>query len=273
MRGRLDHLENLLDSLVLRMEEKNEAEDKAGSRLFQTLMEKENQDLKRRVLQLEEKLQNSNVQMDNVKITVSKLLSTNQQLMARISVLENNNEMSKKKDINITFGRSIKNSYKSNEFVNKTHKSSKEKRLLTDVSTPTPPFAVGIAFSAYVSRFETDIAKDYTIKFDSIVTNVGNHYNPYSGIFIAPQHGVYVFTWNLYGGYICSEMIVNSNPVAAMLSEGKGASNVRSTTGVVVVKINHGDVVFVRTHPTENHIGNLFSYSSWRSSFNGWKIN
>ncbi|XP_061196571.1 complement C1q subcomponent subunit B-like [Saccostrea echinata] len=157
----------------------------------------------------------------------------------------------------------------------KTHNSSNEKRLLTGVHTTKPPFADGVAFSAYVSTQETDISKDHTIKFDRIVTNVDNHYNPHSGIFTAPQHGVYVFTWNLYcyvGGYIYSQILVNSNAVGAMFTSGEGATAVRTTTGVVVVEVNQGDVVFVRTHPTESHLGNLYSLSIWRSSFNGWKI-
>ncbi|XP_062573423.1 multimerin-2-like [Saccostrea cucullata] len=305
---------------MLRMEDKNGAKDKAGSRierLFEARFKKENQDLKRKVLQLEENLHNSNAQMDNVKTIILELLSTNRELNARITALENSHDRyEKKKNINTMFGGSIKKStsatalskensdefsssssitkgqifleaqqnftmtetknqptiLKSNPFQNKTFK---EKRLLTGVHTTKPPFADGVAFSAFVSALETDISKDHTIKFDSIVTNIGNHYNPHSGIFTAPQHGAYVFTWNIYcnhDNYIYSQVVVNSNAVAAIYTSGKGATNVRTTTGVVVVEVNQGDVVFVRTHPTQAHSGNLYSGSSWRSSFNGWKI-
>lgn len=121
----------------------------------------------------------------------------------------------------------------------------------------------------------TEISKGSTIHFDTIVTNIGNHYNKHSGIFTAPQHGVYVFTWNIYcntGGYIFSQLVVNSNVVGAMFSSGEGASNIRNSTGIVVVEVNQGDIVFVRIHPTGNHSGNLNSNPDWRSSFNGWKL-
>eukprot|EP00105_Crassostrea_gigas_P018474 XP_011436614.1 PREDICTED: complement C1q-like protein 3 [Crassostrea gigas] len=153
--------------------------------------------------------------------------------------------------------------------------ASNEKRLLTGIQSTSTPFPDGAAFSAYVSVHETDISKDFTVHFDTIVTNIGHHYNKHTGAFTAPQHGVYVFTWNLYcntGGYIQSQLVVNSNVVGAMLTSAQGSSNIRSHTGIVVVEVNQGDVVFVRTHPTHIHIGNLYSDIDWRSSFNGWKL-
>lgn len=126
-----------------------------------------------------------------------------------------------------------------------------------------------------MSVYETDISKDLTIHFDTIVTNIGNHYNKHTAAFTAPQHGVYVFTWNLYcntGGYVYSQLVVNSNVVGAMFTDAEGASNIRSHTGIVVVEVNQGDVVFVRTHPTGGYFGNLMSTAAWRSSFNGWKL-
>lgn len=135
----------------------------------------------------------------------------------------------------------------------------------------------GVAFSAYVSAHETELSKGYTIHFDRIITNIGSHYNKYSGVFIAPQHGIYVFAWTLYchaEGYIFSELVVNSNVVGAMVSDGElqGATNIRTATGIVVVAISQGDDVYVRTHPTKDHRHNLYSDPAWRSSFNGWKV-
>ena len=141
-------------------------------------------------------------------------------------------------------------------------------------STITPSTG-GAAFSAYVSVHETDISKDHTIKFDTIVTNIGSHYNRHSGMFIAPEQGVYVFSWKLYctaGGYFYSQLVVNSNVVGAMYTSDQGANNIRTTTGVVVVQVNAGDVAYVRTHPTNTHLYNLYSDPDWRSSFSGWKV-
>ena len=133
----------------------------------------------------------------------------------------------------------------------------------------------GAAFSAYVSTYETELSKDHIIRFDTIVTNIGSHYNRHSGMFTAPEQGVFVFSWNLYchsGGYIYSQLVVNSNVGGAMFTSGEGATDIRSTTEVVVVQVNAGDVVYVRTHPTQSHSGNLYSHPDWRSSFSGWKV-
>ena len=134
----------------------------------------------------------------------------------------------------------------------------------------------GAAFSAYVSVHSTTISKDHTIKFDTTVTNFGNHYNAFSGIFTASQHGVYVFTWNLYcgenGGFIYSQLVVNSDVVGAIYTDAVGSDYVRTTTGVVVVEINNGDIVFVRVHPTRGSNFNLYSDPDWRSTFSGWKL-
>ena len=134
----------------------------------------------------------------------------------------------------------------------------------------------GAAFSAYVSVHSTTISKDHTIKFDTTVTNFGHHYNAFSGIFTASQHGVYVFTWNLYcgenGGFIYSQLVVNSDVVGAIYTDAVGSDYVRTTTGVVVVEINNGDIVFVRVHPTRGSNFNLYSDPDWRSTFSGWKL-
>ena len=146
---------------------------------------------------------------------------------------------------------------------------------VSGIQSTITPSTGGAAFSAYVSVLETDLSIDHTIKFDTIMTNIGSHYNRHSGMFTAPEQGVYVFSWNLYchsGGYIFSQLVVNSNVVGAMFTTAQGADNIRTTTGNMVVQVNAGDVVYVRTHPTQSHSGNLYSHPDWRSSFSGWKV-
>ncbi|XP_062588227.1 uncharacterized protein LOC134249885 [Saccostrea cucullata] len=154
---------------------------------------------------------------------------------------------------------------------------SAQKRLLTGIQPTSSPFPDVVAFSSYISTHETHLTEDHTIKFDKIVTNIGNHYNPHSGLFTAPQHGVYVFTWSLYcavDGYIFSHLVVNSNVVGAMFTTAQGATNYRATTWTVVVEVNKDDVVYIRTLPNGNsHSGSLYSGVNYRSSFNGWRLN
>ena len=146
---------------------------------------------------------------------------------------------------------------------------------ISGIKATRTQYTSGAAFSAYVSTYETELSKDHIIRFDTIVTNIGSHYNQHSGVFTAPEQGVYVFSWNLYcrsGGYIFSQLVVNSNVVGALFTSGEGDNALRTTTEIVVVQVNAGDVVYVRTHPTQNHLNNLYSHPDWRSSFSGWKV-
>ena len=126
-----------------------------------------------------------------------------------------------------------------------------------------------------MSHSETSVGFHQTFVFDNVVTNVGGNYNRHSGIFTSPSQGVYVFSWTLYcetGGYFYSEVVVNSNPVGALRCSAEGASNIRHVTGVVVVEVNQGDIVYIRTHPSNSNVGMVFSSSTFRSSFTGWRL-
>ena len=75
------------------------------------------------------------------------------------------------------------------------------------------------------------------------------------------------------GGYFYSEVVVNSDPVGALRCGAEGSNDIRHITGVVVLEVNQGDIVYIRTNPTSLNIGGVFSTSSiYRSSFTGWKL-
>ncbi|XP_056002058.1 uncharacterized protein LOC130049047 [Ostrea edulis] len=132
-----------------------------------------------------------------------------------------------------------------------------------------------VAFYSYLSHHETNPGHHQTIIFDHVVINVGGNYNHHSGIFNSPGNGVYTFSWTLYctdGGYFTTELVVNSNPVGGAYCDAQGANYIRHTLGVVVVEINPGDIVYVRTSPTDNMAGYIFSNLSARTTFSGWKL-
>ena len=126
-----------------------------------------------------------------------------------------------------------------------------------------------------MSHPETSVGHHQTFVFDQVVTNVGGNYNRHSGIFTSPSQGVYVFSWTLFcqtSGYFYSEVVVNSNPIGALRCSAEGATNMRHVTGVVVVEVNQGDIVYIRTHPTSSTTGGVLSSYVYRSSFTGWKL-
>ncbi|XP_063427001.1 uncharacterized protein LOC134710561 [Mytilus trossulus] len=133
-----------------------------------------------------------------------------------------------------------------------------------------------IAFDAYMPSNEQLPALNHILVFRSVQTNVGGHYNKFSGMFTVPENGIYVFTWTV----VCdihaqriTQIVVNAAVVGAAMCDAQGGSYFRTTTGLVVVEVNQGEVVFIRTHPT--HLGGKAIISApdfHRTTFSGWKL-
>lgn len=134
---------------------------------------------------------------------------------------------------------------------------------------------LNVAFFAYMNRDQKTPSSRHTLIFDIVRTNLGNHYNRFSGIFTAPHSGTYVFTWTAYciaGGHTSLQLVVNANVYISSYCNASGALWHRSVSGTVVAKINQGDVVFLRTHPTGSNKGNVVSSIFHRTAFAGWSL-
>ena len=69
--------------------------------------------------------------------------------------------------------------------------------------------------------------KDAIVVFETVIVNEGEHYDPYDGVFVAPQKGVYLFSWTVSGGgtkYIVAELVVEQTTIssAGELNSGGG---------------------------------------------------
>ncbi|CAC5371061.1 unnamed protein product [Mytilus coruscus] len=134
-----------------------------------------------------------------------------------------------------------------------------------------------IAFYAYMPSNEPLPALNHILVFRSVQTNVGGHYNKFSGVFTVPENGIYVFTWTVVcdsQGDRITQVVVNAAVVgAAMCDSHGGGTYYRTTTGLVVVEVNQGEVVFIRTHPV--YLGGKAIISApdfHRTTFSGWKL-
>jgi hypothetical protein len=134
-----------------------------------------------------------------------------------------------------------------------------------------------VAFYSYMSQSKVSPGKQQTIIFDMDITNLGGHYSRQAGIFISPDNGVYTFTWSIYcfdrdgHSWVSTELIVNSNPIAAAFCHGM-TGQYAQTSENVVVQMGQGDIVYLRTHPTHNIGGQIYSHPDAKSSFSGWKL-
>lgn len=143
-------------------------------------------------------------------------------------------------------------------------------RLLNIQPTKAP--AESVAFYAYFSSSSIPATSPhYILAFDKVITNVGNAYHPHMGTFIAPRSGLYVFTWTirLWGHrYHNTELLVDNNVVHVTYFNPANVVD-GSVTGIVVVHVDQGDDVLVRTGSQLN-VGDIGNDFNGRSSFAGW---
>lgn len=131
-----------------------------------------------------------------------------------------------------------------------------------------------VSFYAYLSiNAPASSATHYIIAFDKVVTNVGNAYQPHSGTFIVPGSGLFVFTWTIRQvgtRYHVTELLVDNNIVNVIYLNPANTID-GSVTGTVVVHVNQGDDVLVRTGSQYND-GDISSDGYSRSTFAGWNL-
>ncbi|XP_056016983.1 complement C1q-like protein 3 [Ostrea edulis] len=132
---------------------------------------------------------------------------------------------------------------------------------------------IATAFYAYLSNNIISPGGHHILTFDTVITNTRNVYHPTSGTFIVPRSGLYVFTWTIRmngQGSQSTELLVNSNVVGITFFHPGNVID-GSVSGTIVVHVNQGDDVLLRTSASI-HSGGILSDSNGRSWFAGWAL-
>jgi hypothetical protein len=82
-----------------------------------------------------------------------------------------------------------------------------------------------------------------------VIVNEGEHYDPYDGVFVAPQKGVYLFSWTVSGSgtkYIVTELVVEQNTISSA-GEQHGGGGFPSGSMTALCKMEKGDHAWIRT--------------------------
>jgi hypothetical protein len=128
-----------------------------------------------------------------------------------------------------------------------------------------------------MSKTEHHPSGHHTLIYDVAYTNVGGYYSPHTGAFTVPTYGVYVFTWNIYigdrsGNFAYTEIVVNSNAVCGSMTAAHSNNNAVTSPSTVVLELNQGDEVHIRTAAGNAVNGDIYSISGFRSTFSGWQL-
>ncbi|XDV25904.1 hypothetical protein PO909_029730 [Leuciscus waleckii] len=109
-----------------------------------------------------------------------------------------------------------------------------------------------IAFSAalmqsssgyYIGPFTTEITQTYR----NVFTNIGNAYNPITGIFTAPLKGAYMFRVSVFGdGPTAASVSIVKNGERVVAADAYQAKDRLGSSNGVVLILEVGDVVYVR---------------------------
>lgn len=113
-----------------------------------------------------------------------------------------------------------------------------------------------------------------TVVFESVILNIGGHYNYNDGVFVAPKKGVYLFSWTVSSGaskYIVTQLVVQ-NRIISNTGETDTDSFYHSASMTALCRMQKGNHAFIRTTTfgVENAI---YSYDQRpRSSFLGMLV-
>lgn len=144
--------------------------------------------------------------------------------------------------------------------------------ILCFILTGQNPSHPNIAFDAMLSHDYVHGDQQAVLKFDNVLTNVGNAYNPSTGIFTAPTDGTYLFNWSIRTGYLASivtKLMVNGKMVQATHTDSSldqaNQFDAHSSKTAILTLIE-GDKVYIENYPQR---GTIHSDDNGQSGFVG----
>ena len=126
-------------------------------------------------------------------------------------------------------------------------------------------------FYAVIRGKHLTLNKDAILVFETVIVNEGERYDPYDGVFVAPQKGVYLFSWTVSGystKYIVTELVVELNTISSA-GEYNGGGGYPSGSMTALCKMEPGDHAWIRTTgvSSDHHLYSQDNYP--QSSFLG----
>ncbi|KAK3105242.1 hypothetical protein FSP39_020626 [Pinctada imbricata] len=124
-----------------------------------------------------------------------------------------------------------------------------------------------IAFSAVTSS-SSSYSGSSDVKFSTIITNVGNGFSHSTGLFTAPNAGVYVFEWSIRsysGNNEYPGIYVNGKLMMVTHCYGY-SSYYNSCSKTITLNLQKQDGVSIRSYSGTMYVAGTYS------SFSGWML-
>ncbi|NWS70856.1 C1QL3 protein, partial [Crotophaga sulcirostris] len=146
---------------------------------------------------------------------------------------------------------------------------------------PGPPGAPGLSAAGAISAatystvpkiaFYAGLKRQHegyeVLKFDDVVTNLGNHYDPTTGKFTCSIPGIYFFTYHVLmrggdGTSMWADLCKNNQVRASAIAQDAD-QNYDYASNSVVLHLEPGDEVYIKLDGGKAHGGNNNKYSTF----------
>lgn len=129
-------------------------------------------------------------------------------------------------------------------------------------TTPAPVTTMNVAFFAQF----TTVLSGGRIVFNNMTVNLGNGYNPGTGVFRSPQSGLYMFAFGIssHGNSVQTYLTKNGRAVGvSAITDPKGITVDDSSTSFAVLRLDRDDEISVNRYSAQDPNSGFFA---------GWKI-
>ncbi|XP_070784617.1 uncharacterized protein [Enoplosus armatus] len=196
-----------------------------------------------------EELQRKNIvleaRMNTSENAVVDLKSENMVLEARMSSSENEVEELKRENADLL--ARVTASDNKNTVLEATMSSIEnemEALKRENADRPKVAFSVGLTDAGLVGPFDTDT----TLKFSKVFTNIGQAYNPITGIFTAPVRGAYYFRFTMWDNRKSSWMgasLYHNGKRMMWNSDYSDSVGYITVSNALVLQLEKGDVIYM----------------------------
>ena len=124
-----------------------------------------------------------------------------------------------------------------------------------------------VAFTAALGHSLGPVHTYTRVKYQLIISNMGNGYNPATGFFTAPVAGMYYFRYTMFnnlGPTPNSMMSLMRNGMAMVTSlDGEGDDNNDSASNAAVLQLEAGDSVYTELYANREIHDDYMSYNTF----------
>ncbi|CAC5388107.1 SWP1 [Mytilus coruscus] len=106
-----------------------------------------------------------------------------------------------------------------------------------------------VMFYARINRSTFTLQTLSTLVFETVILNIGEHYDKYDGVFVAPWKGIYLFSWtvSIYSSnYAVTELIIEGRSVSKT-GDTDTSGGLHSASMTALTTMNRDEHAFIRT--------------------------